>query len=318
MKPTYPISVLLPCHSLKFLESSIESISKQTFGKDYYQVVIVADRVHLNDLSIILAKFDLNFKVLEAKTPGIVAALNLGLEEISSKYVVRMDEDDLMESTRLAKQFQYMEEHMNVMALGGQLQLINELGKELGIARYPKKVSEKDILMKSPIAHPAAIFRVDAVKSIGGYRSFLPEDWDLWVRLSEIGEIANHKDVVLKYRVHPGQLSRDKMYAQFTGQRFVAASFFARRCKLKDCPDSGENSNDWLERTQLQLEKQSPEFASFKKWSAKGNEVSSMIQIDSKLSKIRGLITVGKDFPVFVTVYIFKILLFKLKSFFIT
>ena len=49
------------------------------------------------------------------------------------------------------------------------------------------------------------MFRKSAYEKVGGYRpEYEPaEDLDLWMRLAEVGAVANLPEVLLKYRVHP-------------------------------------------------------------------------------------------------------------------
>jgi len=51
--------------------------------------------------------------------------------------------------------------------------------------------------------------RRDAFVLVGGYRSAfaLAEDYDLWLRISEHFEMANLRQVVLKNRIHPNEVS---------------------------------------------------------------------------------------------------------------
>ena len=316
MFKAYSISVLLPCHSLKFLGKSLESISIQTLEKENFEVVVVADRVNMSELINIVEKFNFNYRIFETMVPGIVAALNLGLSKIESKYVVRMDEDDLMSPVRLANQLKKMECQPRLVAMGGQLELIDEDENSIGRALYPKRISRKPIgiLRKSPIAHPASIIRRDAILTIGGYRNFLPEDWDLWVRLREVGEIGNSGDVVLKYRVHPNQLSREKMYAQKMGQRFITSSFFARKFNMRDFPDIGEDPYKWLERTQIQLRKVSSEFNKVEEIFKKDELIESAMEGDSKISRIIGVIMLAKQAPFPVLLFLVKKVLSKRRT----
>jgi hypothetical protein len=65
--------------------------------------------------------------------------------------------------------------------------------------------------------HPSVMMRREAVLKTGGYRTLAgryAQDYDLWLRLAEVGDIANLPDVYLGYRVHKGQSSVNKLYAQ--------------------------------------------------------------------------------------------------------
>jgi hypothetical protein len=64
------------------------------------------------------------------------------------------------------------------------------------------------------LAHPAVMMRTELARKIGGYRSLcnnervdLAEDFDLWLRLSKVGEIHNLAEPILYYRQHSSQIS---------------------------------------------------------------------------------------------------------------
>jgi glycosyltransferase involved in cell wall biosynthesis len=259
------VSILIPCHSLNYLESAIESIANQTLPSSMYETILVGDRINLVDAEKILSKKLNNFSIYNSDNPGIVPALNLGLEKCTSELVARMDEDDFMESKRLSLQLDFMNKHPDCVALGGQLKLINAEGKFIGISRFKKNISNEDLLNKSPIAHPAAMFRKDTALNVGAYRDSLPEDWDLWARLYEEGQISNLNEFILRYRVHSNQLSRQAMYKQSTSRKLIGTSIFARESGLIDAPVRPNDSENWLENVCDQLRIVSKNFLEFEK-----------------------------------------------------
>ncbi len=268
MKSDYRISVLIPCHSTKFLSESIASIREQTLSKNDFEIVIVADRVDPAEVVDILVGSDLSYRIISSESPGIVAALNTGLQSISSEYVARMDEDDLMYPSRLQVQLKYLDGALDCVAVGGQLELIDENGSRIGESRFRRRISTsyKELLFSSPVAHPAALIRRSAISEIGGYRSFLAEDWDLWVRLRETGEVHNLSQKVIKYRVHSNQLSRQKMYAQSRARLIVGVSYFARQAKLADGPRNISEVEAWLAESIEYLRNNRVRFRMFFRW----------------------------------------------------
>jgi glycosyltransferase involved in cell wall biosynthesis len=243
---------------------------------------------------------------MESNEPGIVPALNLGLKNISSEFVARMDEDDVMLPNRLQLQYDYLKKNSSVLAVGGQLALVDIENRITGFASYQTNIgiSSRHLFEGSPIAHPAVMFRLEAVNQIGGYRSFLPEDWDLWVRLREVGPIHNLKERVLNYRVHPGQLSREKMYAQAIGKRFVSTSYFARKESIKDHPENGEDPLLWVEETQSKLRKQSRNFRKFERYSWKLERVNSALENRLKKARLKAILLVILASPIFTSRYL--------------
>lgn len=271
MESKYRISVLIPCHSTKFLRECISSIQHQTLDKSLFEVVIVADRVDETEVIKIVEQGQFDFRIFSSSNPGIVSALNLGVEGISSEFIARMDEDDFMYPHRLENQLAHLERNADCVAVGGQLELINDIGLEIGSAEFARVVGKslEDLFDASPIAHPAAMVRTSAISKVGGYRSFLPEDWDLWVRLHEIGELHNLSQKVLRYRIHGNQLSREKMYAKSRARQIVGTSHFARQAGLIDAPGTVSETEIWLKQISEILNETSQPFRIFTNWAEK-------------------------------------------------
>ena len=295
MGPNYRISVLIPCHSTNFLLESIASIEQQTLENSFFEVVIVTDRVDEAEVIEIIEQSKLNFRIVSSNNPGIVPALNLGLGNIASEFIARMDEDDVMYPNRLEIQLAHLERNTICVAVGGQIELIDEFGFKIGDAKFAKKVgtTSGELFYSSPIAHPAAMIRTSAMRKVGGYRNFLAEDWDLWVRLQEIGELHNLSQKVLKYRIHGKQLSREKMYAQSRSRLIVGTSHFARKAGLIDAPDNVSELEIWMKKISAELNKISQPFRSFIKWTEK---VNSYQEAYNKLSIEKSIQSAGKLF----------------------
>ena len=76
----------------------------------------------------------------------------------------------------------------------------------------------------------------DAFVGVGGYRPpFAPaEDYDLWLRMAEHFQLSNLEQVVLKYRIHPHQVSIRKRAQQTRGVLAARVSASSRRSGIPD------------------------------------------------------------------------------------
>lgn len=286
------VSVLIPCHSLKYLDDAIRSIAAQSMPSSDFEVILIADRIKTIDVGALLKTSISNYRVYESGKPGIVNALNLGLSKSKSSYVARMDEDDIMEPNRLTQQCDYLDINSDCVAVGGQLKLINEQGESIGVSRFSEKVAhQNELLRRSPIAHPAAMFRRDKVNEIGGYRENLPEDWDLWTRLWQQGKIANLADYVLRYRIHENQLSRSAMYKHSTSRLIIGTSFYARENGLCDYPIDYRDISDWLAETGRALNEVTDEY---EKFSSEVERESKMILSINSRRELRNILNLIK------------------------
>ena len=273
-----------------------------------FEVILVADRIKTKDAEILLKNLITNYKIYESDKPGIVNALNLGLAKAHSGYVARMDEDDLMEPNRLIQQCSFLDLNSECVVVGGQLKLINENGEIFGVSRFQDKVVRRvDLLRRSPIAHPAAMFRREKVIGIGGYRENLPEDWDLWARLSQQGGIANLSSYVLRYRVHENQLSRSNMYKHTTSRLVIGTSLYARENGLLDSPSEYIRIDDWLAKTRKELSKITVADEKFVHDVERETEMIKILNKGRSLQNIFKLIRIVIDRPQVFFDYTFRV-----------
>jgi hypothetical protein len=83
----------------------------------------------------------------------------------------------------------------------------------------------------SAVCHPSAMIRRDALLSVHGYddRYALAEDLDLWLRLGELGKLANVDDTVLRYRFHASSVSERASREQLAVARAACERAWRRR-----------------------------------------------------------------------------------------
>jgi hypothetical protein len=81
------------------------------------------------------------------------------------------------------------------------------------------------------IAHPAAMIRTEAIRRVGGYRVEMgpAEDLDLFLRLAEIGRVANIPERVLHYRIHLRSVGHAQRQKQQRGARAALHEAAVRR-----------------------------------------------------------------------------------------
>jgi hypothetical protein len=80
----------------------------------------------------------------------------------------------------------------------------------------------RDLLVEAPLVHPAVTIRREALERLCGWRDGpFPEDYDLWLRASEVGAaLSNVAEPLLLWREGPGRATRQDPRYAFT--RFVA------------------------------------------------------------------------------------------------
>jgi glycosyltransferase involved in cell wall biosynthesis len=215
------VSIVIPVHNgEKYIKEAIDSCLKQTYPT--LEIIVVDDKSTDNTLNILreYEQVDSKIKVLAVeKQNGLGNVINIGIRESKGKYIARMDADDVMYPHRIEKQVEYLENNPNCVAVGGQIDIIDENSNVIGHRKYA--IEDKDIkknrFLFQPFAHPAVTLRKSKLEEIGLYPEDMwkVEDVKLFLILSTKGEFHNLEDTVLKYRVTFKTESQSKMVDHF-------------------------------------------------------------------------------------------------------
>lgn len=206
------VSVILPTNKVDlFLGEALQSIL--TDMSEFDELVIVTNGDAIKHHASLQEQFFEDHRVVLAKSesPGIVAALNLGLHIAKNEYVARMDSDDISLKGRLDAQVRYLETHPNVACIGTQMIYICQHGQEIRRTLFKLNLGPtKNKPLVPIVGHPTVMFRKSVIQKLGNYSNTYGhvEDHDLWTRLLENHKIANLKTSYLKYRLHNNQVSR--------------------------------------------------------------------------------------------------------------
>jgi hypothetical protein len=97
------------------------------------------------------------------------------------------------------------------------------------------------------LPQPAAMLRKSVAMKVGAYRHDYPwsEDLDLFLRMAEVGRMANLPDILVKYRVHPGSTNWKKHDIQMSNKPKIVREAFERRGKVP--PTDIKTSSPWDE-----------------------------------------------------------------------
>ena len=247
MEPDF--SVLIPARGeCPFLVQTLESISSSS--KSPKEVILVDDGISsttLKEIESFLSR--LNLIVLPNRGQGLVDGLNTGLHYSTSRYIARLDADDLIFPDRFKLQIDAMTANPEIVVLGGQATYIDSMGEVTGFSNYSNGRIDNlpEFKTSCMIAHPAAMIRRSVALEVGGYRSIctdgridLAEDFDLWLRISLLGQVHNLSDSILFYRQHGDQISTLYTPGQVFATNYVSLVHLASQinpqfqvCKIK-------------------------------------------------------------------------------------
>ena len=172
---------------------------------------------------------------------GITKSLNIGFRAAKGKYIARMDSDDIAFPDRFEKQYAFMESHPDVFVCGSKAIFFKDRAlPDIKPAEQTKKqytfIKKKDSRRKESTeivnckvedmesyrvrmiftnpgpVHPTAFFNHEKLIQYQiDYNEELvyAQDYDLWMRISSFGQICTLPEVLLYYRVHSGQISKE-------------------------------------------------------------------------------------------------------------
>ena len=200
------------------LREAVASILGQTFTD--FELVLVDDASV--DGAIERLPADPRIRILRnQRNLGQVPSLNLGLVEARGEYVARLDADDAMLPTRLARQVAALDAEPRVALVGTWMDVVDERGrlyaKLRGHIRDYAELVLAVLVDHYPFAHPSLMYRRSVVRSLGGYDASLApsEDKDLYRRLAlDRHEARCVEEPLVRYRRHERQLSQEQRETQ--------------------------------------------------------------------------------------------------------
>ena len=163
---------------------------------------------------------------------GLALSLNRGIEIVKdSKYIARMDADDISMLNRLESQYEFLEKHSDVDLVGCGVYFIDKDCKKMGkrnvgpsnIERFKKAMGLVNIM-----SHPTFFGKTDIFKKFM-YRDLrYTQDYDFVCRILEKGgKVINMDSYLLYYRKDGCAKNSDKEAVQFITQ-FLIQRFYSR------------------------------------------------------------------------------------------
>jgi glycosyltransferase involved in cell wall biosynthesis len=229
------VSVLLPARNAReHLEEAVRSVLAQSFRDLELVAVDDASTDGTAELLARLATEDARVRVVRGEGRGIAAALTVGLAECRAPLIARMDADDVCLPQRLERQKEALAADPALSGVGSQVEIFPRESMSDGLKAYeawlnsltsPEAVM-RERLVESPLVHPAAMVRAEALRAVGGWRAEgWPEDWALWLRLLGAGHrLSNVPQVLLRWRDRPERLTRT--HADYTPESHLRLKAF--------------------------------------------------------------------------------------------
>lgn len=231
------VSVITPCYnSARFVSYTIEGVRAQTFSD--WEMIVVNNGSTDDPISVVapISSQDTRVSLLSKPHGGVASARNTGFKASSpdSKYVYFLDADDVPTPEMLQVMVEYLDDHPEVGLVFTAPLLIDEIGKEIGLARadsgwYPRQVPMgrfgmrflRDDEPQTPLSSLFALCTITPSVSVirrsiyvqtpGWDEDFgqMYEDADLFMQIALRSEVHWLPLRVVKYRRHSTQTTTD-------------------------------------------------------------------------------------------------------------
>lgn len=250
------IDILLPVkNGLDFLAESLDSICAQTF-KDWR--LLVLDHGSTDGSRELAQAYQARDSRIEVfcfpEANGLSGLLNRGLDLCDCEFVMRHDADDVCFADRMAVVLAAFESEPDCIAMGGQSDLINAAGVNIGDINMPigrTRVAAAS-LFRNPLSHPTTMLRFAAVEKLGvrygvDFLKILPEslrievpalaeDYFLFGQLAILGKCTNVPQRLIRYRWHGSNVSATRFHEQMEVSLKISRYLVRSFCAMHELP----------------------------------------------------------------------------------
>ena len=206
------VSVIIPTYnSARFLTDAIDSVLAQTF-KDFE--VIVIDDGSTDETESLILKYGSALRYIRQENRGVALTRNHGIDESRGKYVAFLDADDVWLPHKLERQLAALRGKDNFRACYSAFSVADDNLRPIAVNRSDRRGSAlEDLLLRgNVVATPSTVLCERSLLEVaGGFDPAMSQcaDWDMWVRLAAFTEFLYLDEVLVKYRRHGGNMSRD-------------------------------------------------------------------------------------------------------------
>jgi len=201
------VSIVLPTfNGSRYLEQAIQSCLDQTYNN--WELIIVDDASTDRTPEIIARHVATDSRVrslrhtTNRRLPG---ALNTGFAQAKGDYLTWTSDDNLYRPPALAEMVDLLERESDTGIVYTDFTMIDELGNRIISVEAPAP----EELATHNCVGPCFLYRRVVHERVGGYAEdlFLAEDYDFWLRASNLFRLRPlHKNLYL-YRRHPASLT---------------------------------------------------------------------------------------------------------------
>lgn len=210
------VSVVIPMHQAEsWITDTLASVDSQTYPR--VETIVVDDGSWDRGaglVSVFAESVERPVRLVRTTSCGVAAARNLGIAESNGAYVALLDADDLWHPSKLEYQVAQLEESGSPMCTCGYEFFDDRTKRRIGVVR----VDDGSAALRGWLALEGnglalasnALIRRQVLDELLQFDSLfsISADLDFALRVGETGHLDALPEVLVGYRVHPGQIHR--------------------------------------------------------------------------------------------------------------
>ena len=220
------VSVIVTTFNRKdMLKTTIESILNQSFSQ--FELLIVDNFSNYDFINFINSFNDSRIKSFQNNNNGIIAVnRNFGIKKSRGKYIAFCDDDDYWDKNKLFDQIKVFQSFDTILVSSLALNFgadTNFFSKNYGFLYNRINLGYKSLLISNPIVLSSTLIKSEVLKKVGGFSEdknlIAVEDYDLYLRIFDLGNFVLIKKFLIYYRFHAGSVSKSGIDDKYRKQK---------------------------------------------------------------------------------------------------
>lgn len=189
-----------------YLEETINSVLSNLDSRFSYEYLIIDDGSTDSTREILLKySHESVIKIFSLTNGGEAAAVNFALDKSVGKYVIVVNADDPLVSSKLFYESHVaLDSDLNIAVAYPDWNVISDENRIIETKKLPDYSLDLLVGEFRCLPGPGAVFRRSAALKIGGRNTGFKfvSDYDFWLRMSQVGTFIHIPNVLAQWREH--------------------------------------------------------------------------------------------------------------------